>query len=246
MQKEFGLSKNVYQSADLAFMDLPLQSQKNIETEILNRYGLEKKKYITLVISGMQGKYYTPDKNAYFNSYKSLIINILNDKNYQNKKLVLLAHTFPPHANEAALINDFMNDLKNDKNLNPVLLNRITTVTDKILPTRARFILGNGYMTITGRMHAAISSFQMGTPAIALSYSAKYQGVIGLNLNRTDLIIESNKPELWQNSNIVKLITGKMAYINANYERLSNEIKSKVAVQKKSVEETFNTIATKL
>ncbi len=246
LKKEFGLDKNIYQSADLAFMDLPMQSHKNIESEILNRYGLERKKYITLVISGLQGKYYTPDKKAYFDSYKSLIMNILKNKEYQDKKLVLLAHTFPPHGNEAAQIEDFLNFIKTDTTFTPVTLERITAITDKILPTRARFILGNAYMTITGRMHAAISTLQMGTPAIALSYSAKYQGVIGLNLNRTDLIIESNKPELWQNSGIVKLITDKMDYVRTNYEKLSNEIKNKVAIQKKLVEESFNTIATDL
>ena len=246
LKKEFGLDNNVYQSADLAFMDLPLQSQKKLETEILNHYRLEPKKYITLVISGLQGKYYTPDKTDYFNAYKSLITNILNDKNFIDKKIVLLAHTFPPHGDEAAQINDFIDFLKTDSFFTPEILNQITVITDKIMATRARFILGNGYMTLTGRMHAAISTLQMGTPAIALSYSAKYQGVIGLNLDRTDLIIESNKPELWQNASIVKLITDKMDYIKANYDRLSNEIRNKVSIQKKSVEETFNTIASKL
>ena len=246
LKKAFGLEKNIYQSADLAFMDLPLQSDKSIETAVLNRYDLEKKKYITLVISGLQGKYYTTDKNAYFNAYKSLIKNILTNKNYQDKKLVLLAHTFPPHGNEAAQIKDLVNFLKTDSFFTTGILDKIIPITDKILATRARFILGNGYMTVTGRMHAAISTLQMGTPAIALSYSAKYQGVIGLNLDRSDLIIESNESKLWESGEIVNLITEKMAYVTGNYERLSNEIKHKVTIQKQLVEETFNQIASNI
>ncbi len=93
LKNEFKLDKNVYQGADLAFMDLPLQNDENIEAAILNQYHLVPKKYITLVISGLQGHYYTSDKKAYFNSYKSLILNILKDKLYQDKKIVLLAHT---------------------------------------------------------------------------------------------------------------------------------------------------------
>jgi len=236
LKENFGLEKNIYQGADLAFMDLPLQYDFSIEDKILNRYALQKKKYITFVISGLQGKYYTSDKNAYFNAYKNLIDHILKDKNYRDFKIVLLAHTFPPHGNEATQIDDFL-QYANFKNHE-----RIVSVTQKILPTRARFILGNGYMTITGRMHAAISTLQMGTPAIALSYSAKYGGVIGMNLNRNDLIIESNRTELWQSGEIVKLIMEKMAYIRQNYAKLSREIQQKVKEQKKLVKTNFDTL----
>jgi len=233
LKENFGLDKNIYQGADLAFMDLPLQHQTQIEDEILRKYDLEKKKYITLVISGLQGKYYTQDKTAYFNTYKQLISNIINNKNFKDFKIVLLAHTFPPHGDEAKQINDFLQfaDFNNEK--------RIVPVTEKILPTRARFILGNGYITVTGRMHAAISTLQMGTPAIALSYSAKYKGVIGANLNRNDLIIESNRPELWQSGEILQMIEEKISYISQNYAKLSEEIRQKVTEQKKLVKKNF-------
>ena len=235
LKENFGLDQNVYQGADLAFMDLPLQHDKQMEKDILNRYGLTPKKYITLVISGLQGNYYTNDKKAYFDVYKNLINNILSDKKYAGFKIVLLAHTFPPHGDEARQIEEF---LTYSRFQNPA----VVAVTDKILPTRSRFILGNGLMTVTGRMHAAISTLQMGTPAIALSYSAKYQGVIGMNLGRNDLIIESNQPELWQSGKISDMIQEKMAYVHQNYRRLSDEIEEKVREQKQLVTQNFDTL----
>ena len=243
LKNEFKLDNNIYQGADLAFMDLPLQNDKNIEAAILNQYHLVPKKYITLVISGLQGHYYTADKKAYFNSYKSLILNILNNELYRDKKIVLLAHTHPPHGDEAKQIHEFLSYLKSDPSFSNEHYNHLVVITDKILPTRARFILGNGYMTLTGRMHAAISTLQMGTPALALSYSAKYKGVIGMNLDRNDLIIESHNEQLWQSGKIVGLILEKMHYISNNYDRLSQEIAAKIEIQKQLVTQNFNQIS---
>jgi len=232
LKDHFNLSKNVHQGADLAFLDLPLQHRKDIENEILKKYKLTPKKYITLVISGLQGNYYTDDKQSYFENYKSIIQNLLNQ--FSDFKIVLLAHTFPPHGNEASQISDFLNDSQLNQN------DRIIPVTEKIMPTRARFILGNGFLTITGRMHAAISTLQMGTPAIALSYSAKYKGVIGMNLDRNDLIIESNDKTLWDNKQIPGLVQEKVDYVVQNYEQLHQEITKKVSEQKELVNQNFD------
>jgi colanic acid/amylovoran biosynthesis protein len=113
------------------------------------------------------------------------------------------------------------------------------------MPTRARFILGNGYLTITGRMHAAVSTLQMGTPAIALSYSAKYKGVIGMNLDRNDLIIESNDKALWDKKQIARLVREKVDYIVQNYEQLCQEISGKVSEQKQLVIKNFDILTGK-
>lgn len=42
-------------------------------------------------------------------------------------------------------------------------------------------------------MHAAVSTFQMGKPAICLSYSPKYKGVISDGLNLSELVIEAKE-----------------------------------------------------
>lgn len=232
---EFRLNKNVYQGADLAFKKLPLQNKISIKTEVLSTYGLEQDKYCTIVISGIQGKYYTNDKDKFFSAYEKIIRSILNKYN-DIQKVCLLAHTFPPHGNESRMIEEFLAGFSEEERL------RLVTVTSKINPIRSRFILGSGLFTITGRMHAAISTFQMGKPAISLSYSAKYQGVIGMNLDRGDLIIESNNSTLWDSGEIVKLVMDRVDYIFNNYETLTVSIKDKGRRQIEIVDSCFDRV----
>ena len=239
LKEEFGLEKNVFQSADLAFMDLPLQHDRQIESEILNRYRLEPNRYLTFVLSGLAGKYYTKDKAEYFRNFQRIIEYILQDARFEGDKIVLLAHTFPPHADEGKLIKEFMEFVPRN------LHEKLVPVTEKILQTRARFILGNGKLTVTGRMHAAVSTFQMGKPAVSLSYSAKYQGVIGRNLNRSDLIIEADNDHLWKSGEIAGQVINKINYVLENYERLQREIQAKVRLQKQRVKESFDRLSGK-
>lgn len=240
LASEFDINSNVKQSADLAFYDLPCQHETNIEREILNKYGLESEKYCTLVISGLHGDYYTNNIDLYLDAYEGFIRSIWQREDWRERKVCLLAHTFKPYSDEGELINDFVKRFTNEEK------QRLVLVTDRVLQTRARFILGNGLFTITGRMHAAVSTFQAGKPAIALSYSAKYQGVIGINLNRSDLIIESNDAELWDSGEIVDLVSEKVDYLMDNYNRLNAEISEAVNEQKRLVTEAFDSIVEKL
>ncbi len=235
LESEFGLKQNVFQGADLAFMDLPKQSDFGLEKNILNKYGLTAGKYITVVISGLQGKYYTNDREIYLSNFKQLIESFKEIEELKDLPVVLLAHTFPPHGDEPSLIKEFIEKHQPE---HPTII----PVTEKIGPTGARFILGHGLFTITGRMHAAISTFQMGKPAISLSYSTKYEGVIGKNLRRSDLIIDANHPRLWNNGSIVKSILEKIKYILSGYEQLTSEINHSVISQKEAVHQNLDKI----
>ena len=83
-------------------------------------------------------------------------------------------------------------------------------------------------LNLTGRMHAAISSFQMGKPAISLSYSVKYAGIIGKDLERADLIIESAGEKLWKSREIINKIENRVNYLLENYSQLKNEINKRI------------------
>ncbi len=236
LEKSFGLKRNIHQTADLAFLDLPAQHDRERENRILKKYKLTPGDYFTVVISGLQGKYYTPDRHVYLDNYRLLLQQLTNYDALKDKKIVLLAHTFPPHGDEAAQIRYFL------ENYGPLPEN-IVPVTEKTGPANARFILGNGLFTITGRMHAAISTFQMGKPAVSLSYSAKYEGVIGKNLQRSDLIIDANNPELWATKQILALIHQKVQYLLENYKLLNTEIETKISEQKNLLTQNIDKLA---
>ena len=103
-------------------------------------------------------------------------------------------------------------------------------------PLQARFILGNGYLTITGRMHGAISTLQMRKPAISIAYSVKYKGVIGEGLDLNELIVEGSKKEDWKKNIIEKNVCNKLEYVLSNYDNLIEKINKKINdTEKKSM-----------
>ncbi|MFH4965336.1 polysaccharide pyruvyl transferase family protein [Gaetbulibacter sp. M235] len=231
---ELGIIKNVTLSGDLAFLDLPLQKSIEYQEKTLLRFDLVPNEYVTIIISGLFGKYYTDSKEDYFGCFKELIIKIKNNNELKDKKICFIAHTFPPHGNESDLLKEFEDYVKGIEGL--------VFIKDKIYQGAARFILGNGKFTITGRMHASVSTFQMGKPSISLSYSVKYRGVIGNNLGQNDLIIESNNPELWKNRAIVDLIYNKISYLINDYDNLTYNIRLSVIKQKELVDNAFDGI----
>lgn len=237
LKKEFGLTS--HPTADLAFLDLPLQKNDNIVSQTMNKWRLAPSQYITIVISAGQtgGKYYCRSRTTYLKRHKELIETLCGDDRLNRKKVILLAHTFGRHGEEASYIEELKGMLGDGFG------DRIVYITEKILPTRARIILGNGMFTVTGRMHAAVSTFQNGKPAVCLSYSTKFGGVIGENLGRADMVIEANGDALWESGKIVQDIRSKIDLIFDNYDGLAAEIKTKVGEQKRLVSRTFDKLA---
>lgn len=234
LSEQFGLQPRL--SADLALCDLPLQHETG--STPLSNYGLVEAEYVTVIVSGCQtgGKYYCQNSNTYITRFREIIRHLLSDRRLAGKQIVLLAHTFGSHGDEPAAIRTVAEDLSPDER------QRIVTIPEKIGPTRARAILGHGLLTITGRMHAAVSTFQGGHPAIALSYSAKYEGVIGRGLGRCDLIIEANDNELWESGQIVKRVAEKTDYVLTHYEQLRHEITERVTAARRQAEETLRNL----
>ncbi|HFF9317056.1 TPA: polysaccharide pyruvyl transferase family protein [Clostridium perfringens] len=233
MDYEIGIDK-VIKSSDLAFLDLPNQSNHEIESNILKKYNLDQD-YITIVPSGLSNCY-CDNKETYINKWVSIINDIRT--NYPSKNFVLLAHVLVKTNDDREVIRSIYNRLDNK--------NKIIQIIDEITPLQARFILGNGDLTITGRMHAAISTFQMGKPAISLSYSIKYSGVIGEGLGLKDLVIESSGDNYWENNYLNDSILQKIDYVYKNEEKLLCKIKESVNICKSEVLEMINDISYKL
>lgn len=216
--------KSAVKGRDLAFLSLP-----NNGSEILKKYELQYEKYITIVPSGLY-KWYTSDYNKYISEQINIIENVIKNDRLSEYKIVLLSHVLlPENVDDRKIIKSILDKIDSK------LIDRLIPITDELLASEARVILGNGLFTITGRMHAAVSTFFMRKPALSLSYSVKYSGVIGSGLNRRDLIIES-KEELWNYYNISKLVDEKINYILDNYSKLMDEIESAVSETSKIVD----------
>jgi colanic acid/amylovoran biosynthesis protein len=239
LRGEFGLGPRLTQGTDLAFADLPLQHRADIEAEVLARFGLARDGYVTLVISALQKSgYYTSDRALYLKRWGEIVAGLAALPELEGKRIVLLAHTFSQtFGDEATLVRELFASLPE------ALKARVVAIPDRILQTRARFVLGNGLLTVTGRMHAAVSTFQMGKPAVSLSYSKKYAGVIGTMLGRGDLILEANAPALWEEGAIVGLTLDKVREALARHDALCAEIRTAVSAQKATLDGVFADLA---
>ena len=235
LTKELKL-KNIYRSSDLAFLELPMQSNQNEKSKILEKYGITENEYITVIPSGLYKKY-TNDFEIYVSNWEKILRRLLEQNIFKNKKIVLFAHVMQPQdVDDRIIINNII-----DKN--PDVSPRIILITDELLPHEARIILGNGKFTITGRMHGAISTFQMGKPAISLSYSVKYRGVIGDELKLPNLIIESSDARLWENGSIVTKVIDKVSYVVENYDSLIESINQNAEIAKNNALYSIEAVA---
>ena len=230
--------KNVKISSDLAWLDLPKQNNRELLDRTLAGYELERNEYITIVPSGLV-RQYTGNRKIYIESLTKVLTLLKEKEQLKHKKIVLLSHVLKPEgADDRKTINSIMENINANENIIPI--------TDELLPVQARAILGNGLFTITGRMHAAVSTFQMLKPAIALSYSVKYRGVIGEGLGMKDLVIEAKGDELWESGNIVDMVMDRVDYVLNNYDSLVERIKPAVEESKRMAMAQIEDIAKKL
>jgi len=102
----------------------------------------------------------------------------------------LFGHVLKPEGcDDRIIIRELKEVVKND--------DRLIFIDDTMLASQARKLLTGGILTITGRMHPAISSFSLNTPAISLSYSVKYQGIIGNDLGLNELVVDAKGDDRW-------------------------------------------------
>lgn len=210
---------NIELTADLAFLDLPCQENKYS----LNKYIKGKYEYITLIPSGLY-KYYTNDRNRYLEVWGNIVKSILNNKKLKKYKIIFMSHvTKPSLVNDILIIDDLIEKLNTE--LSGELKKRLVRIChSEMLPYEARNILGGGYFTITGRMHGAVSTFQMGKPAISIAYSNKYKGVIGDGLGFNNLIIDGKGERLWNGNKINNEVDEIIENIIVNYDEYLENI----------------------
>lgn len=92
-------------------------------------------------------------------------------------------------------------------------------------------------------MHAAVSTFQGGKPAISLSYSTKFRGVIGDSLDQQVLVIEADQDALWSSGEIVDRVCEKVDGLWSDYAGLCDRIRNRVKELQQQVSSTLDRIA---
>ena len=204
--------------SDLAFLDLPLQNTLSTK----ETYKLIDNEYIVFVASGLYFKY-TSDESLYTQELIKIIKHV--EERFPNKKIAFLGHVLLPEvANDNKIIDNIKNTLWQSE--------KYIYIQDKMLASEAREILSGGYMTLTGRMHAAISTLQTGKPAISLSYSVKYKWIISDDMQLPELVVESKWHDLWEKWEVYTKTVEAIDYVDSHYGELQSKITSSVETGK--------------
>lgn len=215
--------EQLYESRDLATLDIPYQNDKNIVLDTLNKY-VGNCKYVTFVPSGANLQY-TTDTEHYVDEYARIITTTIERTSYD---ILLLAHVIHVKtSNDKVIIDRIV------KKISPNLLNRIHVINHLIMPYEARILLGNGQYTVTGRMHAAVSSINMGVVPICLSYSVKYKGVIGDVYGLNEYILQCRGNEAW----LENKVSDKIWVIQQNVLNNKEELKGLINRKNNTVKE---------
>lgn len=210
---------HIRSSADLCFPVLPAQEKAS---GILDSYKLKPDEYITLVPGGFY-KLYTSNRSGYINSWVQLIIKLLEAEAYKTKRMVLLPHVTRPE-DDRKMIMAIHRTIKSQVK-DP---GRICMIGEELMPHQLRYILGSGHLTISSRMHAALSTFQMKKPAIALGYSVKYEGVIGRSVGCPQLVLPCSAKLLENSDHFAKEVLNKTRYIEEHYQELIIHLESRI------------------
>ncbi len=207
---------NVYESADLAYLPLPEQgsSKVSLEADAL----LEGISDYELIVTSGLWKSYTDSYEAYIVFWKEYLIARVN----KGSKLVVLSHVLSDTSSDSRVANELKDYFADNES--------IKFITAVIQPVVAREIISRSKFTLSGRMHACVSSLQTGVPTIPLSYSVKFGGVIG-ELPVEDHIIECGTSNLWNDvPKFISLIEQEITKIESNgfgkQQRIINAVDS--------------------
>ncbi|PGT89045.1 polysaccharide pyruvyl transferase family protein [Bacillus sp. AFS040349] len=170
--KKLGIG-NINIMDDLAL--LPLSKQEEIE---------KTKEYITYCPSELIYRYSKDGSRNDWIDFNLFMIDEIMEK-YPDKKLVLLAHVLKPEpVDDRKITNELFNKIKNRYS------NRVIVENNEMYPYEVRQYIQKSLFTISSRMHPIVSSIQCEIPAIALSYSTKYWGIIGARYGLDEYIID--------------------------------------------------------
>lgn len=217
------LNCNPKRMHDLAFLDLTLQNAN--KEEKIKKYNLESNKYIVFIGTGLM-HHYTNNNEKFVDKFYEIVKKV--KKENKDKKIVWLSHVVGSESSDNKMLDILLkrhNEIEKE----------MTIIKEALLPVEARMILGNAYFSLSCRMHAAVSSYQMGKPCICYSYSPKFAGVIGKEFDLEDYIIESKGNDFWESNN--SFLEEKTAKIMNDIENNYSEVTSKIKVRVEQIKE---------
>jgi len=221
--KELGL-KNMEITDDLALLKLSKQEVKS-----------NTKQYITYCPSELIYRFSKEGNRQDWINFNLFMIDEIMAK-YPTKKVVLLAHVIRPETVDDSIIANELYALIKSK-----YEGRIIIESKEMYPFQVRNYIQQSLFTISSRMHPVVSSIQCEIPAIALSYSSKYWGIIGERYGLGDYIIDVRDLTYDEMRKKFIELVGK---IETEYDQIQNKMNDKNKLANKCIMKTLTEIST--
>ncbi|NLO75461.1 MAG: polysaccharide pyruvyl transferase family protein [Clostridia bacterium] len=215
--------QNIKMTDDLALLPLTRQEEKE-----------RTKEYISFCPSELIYRYTKDGNRKDWLNFNLFMIDKVMEK-YKDKKVVLLAHVLRPvDVDDRIMVNELYNLIK-DK-----YKDRIICENKEMYPFEVRNYIQQSLFTIASRMHPVISSIQCEIPAIALSYSTKYWGIIGERYDLEDYIIDVRYLDYQEMKAKFLYLINK---IDLEYEEIQIKMREKNKLAEENILNTLNEIA---
>jgi len=203
------VKKNVAYAPDLAFM--PLHNE--LKYDMLENL---KGTYCTIVVSTLWERYATTYKK-YIDGVKRFARELYD---LTGKDIIVLPHSDYEYDKQLA------RDVAAGEEY--IFAPECKTST----PSSIRNMLGNSYLNVSFRMHAAISSLTKGVPVVAIAYSHKYKGVIADGYNLPTLVVDKVERKHWDKCVDNTIIAIKHALrLRGTIVRRINMVNNKITVK---------------
>jgi len=215
---EMGLS-NIDITDDLALLTLSKQEVKP-----------RSKEYITYCPSELIYRFSKEGNRQDWIDFNLYMIDEIMRK-YPTKKLVILPHVTRPEAVDDSIIANELYALVKNK-----YEDRIIVESNSMFPYEVRNYIQQSFITISSRMHPVVSSIQCEIPAIALSYSSKYWGIIGERYGLGDYIIDVRHLTY---DEMKKKFVELLSNIETEYEHIQEKMKQKNKLANETIMKTL-------
>lgn len=216
--EEMGLC-NIDITDDLALLTLTKQEVKP-----------RSKEYITYCPSELIYRFSKEGNRQDWINFNLFMVEVIMKK-YPTKKLVILPHVTRPEAVDDSIIANELYALVMSK-----YGDRIIIESNEMFPYEVRNYIQQSLITISSRMHPVVSSIQCEIPAIALSYSSKYWGIIGERYGLGDYIIDVR--HLTYDEMRVKF-TDLLSNIEVDYDKIQEKMKNKNKLANETIMKTI-------
>lgn len=215
------LPGKVHVDCDLGFGVVPASEERT--AELLKKYNLQKLEYFSVTTRPWFHKQRQSGDNSGYNRYIEGMA-AMCDYIIETHKLsaALIVQNDGMHSKnepDYPVLRDILDKMKNKQNAQ--ILNADFSAQELVS------IYSQGQLTLGTRLHSCIFSFTVGTPAIAIAYAHKAQGIMKM-MNADEYILKIEDLNIEQGKQMIDRILTDRDTLSAQYKQRAQQLREQL------------------